>query len=267
MLLLSTVFLKKFFAGERIRFMKNTNIAAITILFLLIMAPADALEFEVGANVWQQDYGGAVQSGLTKIDLQSDLGFAEETSYNFYFNLEHSFRFIPNFLLLYTEMDSASTSTINRDIDFEDIIFPVGTTITTEFDLSHTDATFYYPVLDNRVSIDLGITLRSFHGGMSISEPTAGESELDADVVIPMLYSAVKFELPLSGLYVSAGFNGVIYDDNTLFDYSISVDYEISSGLGFELGYRSFEIDYEDDEFENADLTIDGIYAGVFYRF
>lgn len=247
--------------------MKKTIIAASVSLCLPIMSQADTLGVWVGANGWQQNYDGEVQSGQSNIDIEDELGLDDETNYNYYFALEHPIPIIPNILIQHTELDISASNMLTRNIDFEGITYPIGTTIKTNSDLTHTDATLYYEVLDNWVSLDLGLTARAFEEGVAISEPTAGESELDIDDVIPLLYVAIKFELPLTGLYIRGDANGISYDDDTLIDYKLSIGYETGLGLGLELGYRSFDLDYEDDDNETADVTVDGGYAGIFFHF
>jgi hypothetical protein len=42
--------------------------------------------------------------------------------------------------------------------------------------------------------------------------------------------------------------------------------WESSIGLGIEVGYRYFDVQYEDSQ-EEADVTIEGVYAGLFFHF
>ena len=47
------------------------------------LAQADTiLGWRVGANVWQQQYEGDVQSGPSTVDLEDDLGYGDETALN-----------------------------------------------------------------------------------------------------------------------------------------------------------------------------------------
>jgi hypothetical protein len=81
-----------------------------------------------------------------------------------------------------------------------------------------------------------------------------------------MLYAAVKFELPLSGLYVGGKANASNYDKRDVLDYSVNLGYETDLGLGLELGYRSLSVE-ESSRQEDYDITVDGAYAGVFFHF
>ena len=80
------------------------------------------------------------------------------------------------------------------------------------------------------------------------------------------LFCAALLAAPIAAQ--GAVINEVSYDDSSITDYQAGIGYETDIGLGIEAGLRSFQIDYDDsDDDEEADLTIDGIYAGVFYHF
>jgi outer membrane protein len=227
---------------------------------------ADTIGFEVGANSWQQNFSGDVSSGLAanNVDVEGDLGYSDESNNVFYALLEHPIPVIPNIRIQQTDLDLSSTG--NATFQFGDLSFsgPVSSSI----DLSHTDLTLYYEVLDNWVSLDFGITVRSINDGkIEITDQTTNQTEsFDADVVLPMLYLAARFDLPLSGLFLAADVNGISASGNSLLDYRVRLGYESSLGLGIEAGFRSFELEYDDDD-DQADLTIDGAYAGIFYHF
>lgn len=237
-------------------------------LCLPMAASADFIGFRVGAYAWQQQFEGSVQDGPDSIDIEDTLGIDDETNTVLQLSFEHPVPIIPNIALSRTDLDVSARNTIDQSFTFDGETFFISDTITTNADLSHTDVTLYYEILDNWVSLDVGITARLFDEGVHIRSTTS-DAKLDIDGGLPMLYAAVKFELPLSGLYIGADANGISYKDSSVIDYKVNIGYETSFGLGVELGMRSFEIDYEDedDSSENADLTIDGTYVGVFYHF
>lgn len=244
-------------------------LAAAVLAALPVAATADALGFRVEAGQWNQSFEGDVQSGPDSIDIEDTLGIDDESNNFFAVTLEHPIPILPNIRLSRTELEVNESSVINTSFTFEGITYSVSDTVHTDADLSHTDATLYYEILDNWVSLDLGLNFRQFDEGITIESASAGSAELDVDGVLPMLYAGVKFELPLSGLYVSADASGINYKDSTILDYKVNIGYESSIGLGIEAGLRTFDIDYEDEDNsdEKADLTIDGAYASVFYHF
>ncbi len=250
-------------------FFNKALLTGAIALALPLGAAADTLGFYVGANSWQQDFEGSVLSSNSEtfntVDLQDDLGYDDETATSFYVALEHPIPIIPNLRLAQTEVEIREDTTFNRNIEFDGVTYGVSEPITSVSDLSHTDLTLYYEVLDNWVSLDLGLTARIFSEGFEVSSMSES-SEFELDETLPMIYAAVKFELPLTGLYIGAQGNGISYSGDSVMDYSINLGYETSIGLGIEAGYRSFEIEYEDDN-EKADITIDGSYIGLFYHF
>ncbi|WP_101759166.1 TIGR04219 family outer membrane beta-barrel protein [Oceanicoccus sp. KOV_DT_Chl] len=247
---------------------KIIPLAAIPLLAAASVSHADALGFSIGANVWQQSFEGTVLSSSDEsntIDLEDDLDYGDENSTNFYIAFEHPIPILPNIRLAQTEIEVDEATQFNRAISFEGTSYAVNEPITSTSDLSHTDATLYYEVLDNWISLDLGLTARVFSEGFEVSSNSTS-SDFDLDETLPMVYLAVKVELPLTGLYAGANGNFISYDGSSVTDYSINLGYETELGLGVEAGFRSFDIDYDDDD-EVADITIDGSYIGLFYHF
>ncbi len=243
-------------------------IATLAGLSSTAMVQADTLGFKVGGYSWSQDYEGLVQSSIDtidQIDINDDLGFSDESGMTIYALLEHPVPLIPNLMLQRTELEITADNTLSRQITFDDVDYETSTAITSTSDLSHTDATLYYEILDNWVSLDVGLTLRQFSEGFSISS-VDDSAELEIDSVIPMLYLGAEAELPLTGLFVAANANIISFEEASLTDYKIVLGYETTVGLGIEAGIRSFVIDVDDDD-EQVDITIDGAFAGVYYHF
>ena len=239
-------------------------------LILPALVQADTIGFEVGASVWNQNYEGAVQSGPNSLDVEQTLGLEDKTNNSFYILIEHPIPLIPNVMLAKTEMDIEETATIEGEFVFDGIIYPANADITTNSDLSHTDLTLYYELLDNWVNFDVGITVRQFDEGINLTGETIVGTETateEFDDTLPMLYVAAKFDLPLTGLYAGGDLNALAFDGDSLIDYKVNIGYETSYGLGAEIGFRSFDLDYEDSGDERADVTIDGGYASIFYHF
>jgi outer membrane protein len=229
------------------------------------LAQADTiLGWRMGANAWQQQYSGDVQSGPSQVDLEDDLGYDDETGYNFYLAFEHPIPLIPNIMLAHTKIDTDATGDVTGFI-FDGNIYTGE--VSSGLDVSHSDATLYYELLDNWVTLDVGITGRLFENGVEITDVGTGISgSLDIDYVIPLLYAQARFDLPFSGLSLGIEGNGISYDDDTLYDVKINLGYEFGFGLGIEAGYRAFDLDYEDGD-DIADVTIEGAYAGLVWDF
>lgn len=247
--------------------MQTRSFLFATALVLSTATQADALGLQFGAYNWKQNFSGEVSSGLagTMVDVEDDLGYSDENNNVYYVAIEHPIPILPNVRVQQTDMDLSATG-------FSSFVFEGYTyngAVSSKIDLSHTDVTLYYEVLDNWISLDLGLTARVIQDGtVEITEVSSGRTEsFDADGVLPLLYAAARIEVPfLDGLYLGADVNGIGAGDDSIIDYRAVVGYETSIGLGIEGGYRSFEIDYEDGE-DQADLTIDGAYIAAFFHF
>lgn len=221
-----------------------------------------------GAGIWNADYSG--DAGVDSIDI-NDLGLDDESNNFYYVALEHPVPLLPNIKLQHTEIDSTETGVISETFKLDDVTFTASEQVVTDVDLSHTDAVLYYEILDNWVSLDAGLTLRSFNGDLSVAStntPALAES-VELDAVIPLIYVKAQFDLPLSGFSIGADANIVAYSGNTLSDASARIAYEFESivDLGLELGYRHMALEVDDIDDLEADLTIDGPYAAVTLHF
>ncbi len=245
--------------------MKKLAIAAALLpMFLATGATADVVGWRVGANAWAQGYEGDVAKGGSDIDLEDELGYDDETGFNAYIALEHPVPALPNIMLQRTEMDADARGTVDG-FEFDGITYTGD--VRSSMDLTHTDVTLYYEILDNWVNLDIGLTGRIFDDGVSITDETTGlTGELDIDYVIPLAFAQARFDLPLSGLSIGVEGNAIQYDDDTLYDARLNLSYTFAFGLGIEGGYRMIDFEYDDDD-EFADVTIDGIYGGLYWDF
>ena len=219
-----------------------------------------------GVGVWSTDVegdfeyvGGAVGDG--DIDLADDLDMDGESNSVMYVAVEHPLPFVPNVKVQRSEMTAESSTILSSNITFDGVTYPVSDSVETTLDLSHTDATLYYEVLDNWVSIDLGLSVRVFDGEIdiqSVSTPSLS-SNVDLNAPIPMLYGKARFDLPFTGGYASAEINtlGVVSDT------TFTVGYESAFRFGVEAGYRIFSVSLDDIDDLDTGIDIDGAYIAL----
>lgn len=245
--------------------LKQSILAVSLVAASAHVAQADTiLGVYAGAGIWQSEIGGDVQDGTTAIDAEDDIGLEDDDNNFFYFALEHPIPVLPNIKLQHTELSVDGDNLLTRDIDFDGSVFRVSDDVSAEADLTHTDATFYYEVLDNWVSLDLGFSVRLFDGFVEIQSAAESARE-DLDEPIPMLYAKFRFDLPLTGLSVDAEANGIGYSGNTLIDASLRLAYESGIGLGVEAGYRSMRLELDEDI--EGDIDLSGLFAGINFHF
>ena len=228
----------------------------------------------VGIGKWQPDVeGNASEAGTgTSLDISDTFGSLDDDSDFLYVALEHPVPVIPNILLQQTDVAVRDTGTLTANVVFDGDTFTASTAVNTNIDFSHTDATLYYELLDNWVSLDFGLTLRQFDGELRLTEVAtpSNTATQELDGVLPMLYFKGRFDLPLSGLYVSGAVNYLTYDGHTLSDFNAAVGYQ-SDGwvmdLGIEFGVRTFNFELDDLDDLDADIELSGTYAALTLHF
>ena len=218
-------------------------------------ANADALGFFVGGGMWDYDPSGTFgTTGDDVIDVESDLNFGGEQDAYVWAAFEHFVPIIPNIRI---EAASMSSDGAANGLDFN------GVTLTgpASVSLDTTDAILYYRLLDNWVSLDLGLTVRSLDGDFVIDTETVSISE-----TIPMLYASAQFDLPFTGFSVGGDINVINYDGSEYRDIRLRALYEIGV-IGFEAGYKTSTLVLDDVSGVSSDLEYSGLILGAFLHF
>lgn len=247
----------------------NKKILAASLLSLASTAVTANPIFDVyaGASYWNQNYDGFVRdldaTANTEIDLENDLGFDDDDGNVFYVAFEHPIPLIPNIRLQQTSLETDANGSVSQNFEFNGEMFSISDDVASSIDLSHTDATFYWEILDNYVSLDIGLTARMIDGEVSIESTTQSAKE-DFDAVIPLIYAGARVDLPLTGLYASISGNFLGDGDNSFLDYQASIGYETVFRLGVEAGIRSLQLELDDIDDVQADITVDGAFIGLF---
>lgn len=231
-------------------------------------ASADTvLGIYAGFGSWQQQADGDLRSGISQVDVEDDLGIDDDRDVVAYFALEHPIPALPNIRLQYANTELAGDEVLTRSIEVNGVNFSFADEVRTEIELTQADAVFYYEVLDNYLSLDLGLAVRFVDGRVVVSS-TAEQAEADFDGALPLLYGAARVDLPLSGWSVSAQLMGAGYDGDQLLDARARIAYESGLGLGAELGWRTLQLELDEyDDLDQADLNISGPFLMINYHF
>jgi outer membrane protein len=240
-------------------------ITASALLTVSSIASADFIGIYAGAERWNYDIDGYISSGDENIDLNQDLGLKDDDDNIYYLAFEHPVPFLPNVKVQQNNLKGGAIGTASQSFTFNDVPFVEGSELTSDYDLSHTDYTLYYELLDNWVNLDLGLTGKDFDGFAEINyTATTGVvgSRLDLKGTIPAVYGKAQFDLPFTGLSTGATLNIGEKSGDKVSDIKAYLAYEGESGFGLELGYRTFDFDFDDFDALNSDITIDGFYAG-----
>ena len=131
-----------------------------------------------------------------------------------------------------------------------------------DFELTQFDTTLYYELLSNIVSVDFGLKLK-------LAELTIDSD--DGSLILPMAYVGAKFSPPFIDGQIVADFSILSYDGSEIRDISIALQYDLSGllgfDLGFEVGYRSQNIEIDDISDINADLELSGAFTSIYFNF
>ncbi|MCH8142042.1 MAG: TIGR04219 family outer membrane beta-barrel protein [Proteobacteria bacterium] len=240
------------------------------IIVLLLTGPVygdTVFGIYAGAGSWQQSFSGDVTSGTTQVDVEDDLALEDENNNIFYLALEHGVPVLPNLRVQHAKVAVSGDSTLTRTIEFNGTIFNLTDAVVTDVEISQTDLVLYYEVLDNVVSLDIGMAVRKVEGFFEIAT-TLEVARAEFDGVLPLLYGRVRADLPLTGLWLGAEVQGLGYDGNRLIDANAQVGWESPLGLGVEGGWRMFQFELADfDDFSSVSLDISGPYFALNFHF
>jgi len=219
--------------------MKKLLLSALIALLPLTGFAATVLGFQAGTGIWSQTPSGSINSTIIGSDTLTE---TEKDENYTYFSIEHAIPILPNFKYATTAV--AATGNIPG----------------TVLDLDQTDATLYYEILDNAVSLDIGVTARKIEGIF-----TVGLSNETFSETVPMLYAAAEISLPV-GFALVGEINTISSGDDKITDITAKLTYTTDFNLGIEVGARKQTYDVNIDTIQ-ADIEISGLFAGVYFKF
>ena len=232
---------------------------------------ADVLGVRAGANYWNYDISGTARyqtrDSANNIDINNDLGYDDGSSGYYYISLEHPLPFLPNVRLSYTNIDEDANGRLSRTVVFGNTTFFFNEDVSSQFELKQTDVTLYYELLDNVVSLDLGLNGKYIDSKARITGSLSGTENADISGWVPMAYAGVGADLPLTGLGVSADGSYVKYEGSSFYDFSVRASYTTPWHLGVDVGYRKIKLDLDDFDDSFTDVEFDGPYAGAYITF
>lgn len=248
--------------------MKNLFLKLVAGSYLLVMgqiAMADTLGIYLGAGTWNQDYSGDLL--LWQTDA---LNVSGDSGSTLYVKFEHPVPVLPNIKIATAEISDSGVA---------DVVYPGPLTLNTDttIDLSHTDLTFYYEIIDTGMDLDLGLTFRKFDGEITQIADIAGTltplaTNTDITATIPMLYLSFRVDLPLTGFYLGADANALSISGNGFVDYSAMIGWTTSAAIvadiGVEAGVRSFSVKADTQKLDlDLDFETDGVFLRVVAHF
>ena len=247
------------------------------VLVIGLAMPVQAFEIGVRGYYWLPGLSGDIKvddSGLTgtKLDLESDLGFDEES----YLAVE-VFAGLGNhhFSLSYYQADYSGTETLTTDINFGGETFSLLAPISSNLEYDVYDLVYRYDLLDLE-NIAAGFSLgfvakvKYFDGNVGIDgEDGVGnpisESE-DFAAPIPMVGLNLHVGILADILELNVLATGMSYGDGTVLDGMADISYTPFPLIDIHGGYRVFTFDIDEDDVEfNYDTS--GPYVAVTVSF
>lgn len=227
-----------------------------------LTANADTLSISAGGGVWNTSPSGTFQktNDPAAVDVKDNLFWGDESQGYLFATLEHPVPIIPNVKLMYTKVDQSGSG--DTSFTFDGDLY--SGTVSNEFSIETTDLIAYYEVLDNVVSLDLGLNIRNLKIDYTINDSSNITDSLDETV--PMLYILVGAS-PWPELIISGEMSYIAYSGSTISDITAKIAYTTSFLLGVEAGYRSQKYEFDDVSGTDANLTLDGPFVGAYLKF
>jgi len=244
----------------------NKIVAVCSLAALPVTSNADILSFAIGGGVWNETPTGNIikpSDAITPtVDVENQLFWSEESQGYLFATLEHPVPILPNVRVMYTKLDHAGSGTTVFEFDGSSF----SGNVANEFSIEQMDILGYYEVLDNVVSLDLGLNIRLLDLRYQIADDFGTNTSGSVSAPVPMLYGLIGGS-PWPGLLLSVEGNYLSISGSTLSDFSAKIAYTTSFLVGFEAGYRAQTLELDDVDDTNAKLDFKGPFIGAYLKF
>ena len=224
------------------------------LALLSTTAQADMLGVYGTVDYWnlQGEYNKAPQD--TSLRSADSLSLDDKGQAQVSLAFEHPVPLIPNGKIRYTGID---VDTEEQNLA-GDALYNI--------DLDSTDFILYYEILDNIVSVDVGVAAKQLEGDVTYNR-TVGADKVEISEMAPMLYASAGGKLPFTGLSAKAEVLATNYDDTQITDASAEIKYNFVENLlidlGAKVGYRILNIELDDQDGFDTKFDFDGPYIGL----
>lgn len=199
--------------------------------------PWKTWEFALGGYLTTHDSTLRIDDSLTgtgtEIDLENDLGFDQSIQT---VRFDARWRFKPRHRAEFSiyQLDREASKTLERTIEVGDKVFPAGTLVASEVDMTVYKASYSYSVIQNsRFDVGLAAGLHVLDLKESIAAEGAGISES----------STLLAPLPVLGLHVDWAITPSVFLRSNIDFFAVSVDStggRLTDGL-IALEYNAFK--------------------------
>ena len=254
--------------------------AALVMISLTVPAAqaADEDRFSLSLGIFLTDRDSETRldgsSGMpgSDVDLENDLGL---DSFDSVFRVDGYFRFNKKHRFDFSafNLSRAASTQIQKDIDWNDTLFPVDAVIESNFDLTIYKAAYTWSFLQREkgyIGITAGLYIADFRN--SLLAPSLGEREIsDSTAPLPVLGLRGEYHLSEKWSFRASGeVFAFEYDDydGQLFDAYAGLDYQIFRHMAIGVGINSVRFNIGIAK-ENINGKLDWQYIGglVFFKF
>lgn len=232
-------------------------LVALAITATSAAAHADFLGLYAGVGYWHQTFGGHV---IDHVSIDNELGVNHNNGNYIYVELEHPIPVIPDIRISRTAIDDTGNGMLNTSFNYQGKTFTTGQRVHSEIDLTSTDLTLFYQIIDTGVHLDLGLTGRFVNGMVAVDNANHG-----VKIGLPMIYAHARIPLPFTHTYADGTVNYMSWRGDQVSDYAIGVGWQTREFLfpefGVELGWRRFAINASQ---ANADVNVDAAVKGMY---
>ncbi len=269
--------------------MRKTSVTCcITLIVALLSLPVGAAETD---NVWMKTDRVSIAVGAffveestevrlssstlgtgTRFSFQDDLGLDEDAEVA---RLAGHYRFKPRHRInfSYFNISNDATTTLLRDIQFEDTVFTAGTSVDSKLDLTVTNILYTYSFFQN-AKLDLGVStgVNIYEFDSKITAPSTGiEEDGDGTAPFPVFGLRLKWAFRPKFLF-GASWDYFEIDDGDIeaqvIDILIRVEHQTWNRVGLGLGYNDVSIEAENKEDrDELDWEYDGFFGYARFNF
>jgi len=251
--------------------MKSTwNVIFLPALLLAFttVAHAEFIGLNLGSGAWPAEQKDLLNS--TSYNFNHITGKPvsdDQATPSLLFVLEHPISVLPNFRYQGSALDSNGSDSLNGgSLRFNNQSYS-DNPVTSTYDLNHNDIVLYYELMDNWVSLDFGLDLKSFNGEISLND-NSSNNVLPIDETIPLFYLSARFNLPFNGFYVGADINSNFnISDSVAEDSTFMLGYQSDNGARVEGGVKIFSLDLNDSNDVDGNLEYDGLFINGYIPF
>lgn len=238
----------------------KATVLALSTLSLAHFAHADMIGVYGSVDYWhlQGDYNEAGTGSA--LNDQNKLDWEDKGQVQAAISIEHPVPLIPNARIRHVGIEA---QTEQKQVLSNASMY--------ETNLDNTDLILYYEILDNIVSVDLGVAAKRIDGDITYLDTLNVKDKLKISETAAMVYGSVGAKLPFTGLSAKAEVLATSYGDIEISDVSAEIKYDFIDNIlidvGAKAGYRYLDMKLDDQENIDTHFTFHGPYVGLEVHF